>query len=85
MQLAQPVYDKLVLRPGLKSDESTYWMLDDLTLSRADAGSPDEEFLRNRWFWIVSYQMFGNSGNRNGLPNLKILVLMDGTVIPPKI
>ncbi|MEM8672217.1 MAG: hypothetical protein AAGG48_32180 [Planctomycetota bacterium] len=80
IRLAQPVFERL------KDDvDGTYWMLDAVTLHPASPGNPEEPFTDNRWYWEVWYQMYGDSGGSGSWPHIKLIVLMDKTVVEPKL
>jgi hypothetical protein len=55
------------------------WELESLALKQADDTT-------DKWFWLVHFECFPTKGGiGGGLPDLRLVVLMDGRVIEPKV
>src|SRR5262249_52766416 len=63
------------LRGRLVKDTDLKWIRGSVALE--DAG-------RGQWFWVVSYTSFPGSGFTGFHPPLRLVVLMDGTVVQPE-
>ncbi|MEL6109104.1 MAG: hypothetical protein AAFU85_24115 [Planctomycetota bacterium] len=79
LRLAQPAFERVKV-----DRENHTWMLSSLDLIPADAGSPDEEVTRDRWYWVAKYMHYPENG-RGSSPTIRIVVLMDGTVVAPTV
>jgi hypothetical protein len=74
LKLANVVKERLV-----KNDESYKWHLHSIQLTPTDERQED-------WFWMVWYEATYLKGDSRGLsPNLRLAVLMDGTVPEPTV
>jgi hypothetical protein len=70
--LASTKKDKLV-----KDSEDWKWHLESASLRPSDEG---------RWFWLVSFVAYPQRAMLAGVPpTLRLVVLMDGTVVEPKV
>src|SRR5262245_35042994 len=72
MKRANDLKSKLVV----ESDEWK-WKMASISLTEADT---------NKWYWIVNYEAEYQKGTQVGIPpTLRLVVLMDGTVVEPKV
>jgi hypothetical protein len=77
VRLANSLKNRLV-----KDSKDFKWHLVSAELEHDFLNEPDS----GKWWWAIRYEAHIRQGGESGIPNhLKIIVLMDGTVIEPKI
>jgi hypothetical protein len=84
IRLANAVKSRLV-----KDSHDFKWSLASATLEHIHSFGPwplpDGSDLRDRWWWAIKYEAYPRKGGTSGVPDLIVVVLMDGTVIEPKV
>jgi len=85
IRLANTIKDKLV-----KDSHGCKWCLATVSLEHlyqfAPWPLPDGSDLTDRWWWAVKYDAYPREGGiGGGIEYLIVVVLMDGTVIDPKV
>jgi hypothetical protein len=72
INLANKLKDKLV-----KDSDDWVWKFDSADLRQG---------YQDRWYWLVSYEGHFEKGALDGVPpTLRLVVLMDGTVVQPRL
>ena len=86
IRLANALKEKLVKEKLVMEPKDYQWSVQSTTLTRLDPVAWEGSKLLDKWWWEVLYAAQFTGGGYTGPPiELRIVVLMDGTVIVPKV